>query len=195
MLSVKAKVGICIVSAISLGGLGYGIHALIFTDSLENYLSKYELSLIEDSAIDEWKQIFESYKLEKEGYEIDRGVKDENAIKGWCKSSLKKNIKSTYDPLFQKATRWCIEITTIEEKLKDSGEFEEETTKLTGKYIGLNPKVRQLVDKEVVTDTSENANGSKIKQWCDTNKKRRFVPENKKDFFLENIKKVCLKSE
>lgn len=173
-----------------LGGIGYLASVLTDpTDSIENYLKKSKLTLRKDG----WDTLLESYLIEAEDNDelkINNGdVVNSEGIERWCKDNLKENVKSTDNTEFKRATYWCVNYETIADQFK-GGKFEEDVEKLENK-LGLFTKESQSEIAVVAPVlTGKHDNGTRIRQWCENNKKRRHSDKNKR--YFEDIKKNCL---
>ncbi|OAL10030.1 hypothetical protein A6V39_03895 [Candidatus Mycoplasma haematobovis] len=192
MTNLGTKITIGVLTAGTLSGAGYGIHALTdTTDTLRNYLSNSGLNITGDGEASEWTKVLATYKLEvTKELKIQEKVTTSNDIKNWCSSNLTKLIKSKSDVLYKRASKWCIKYKTIEEELTID-KFEKEVSKLQTKHDSLSTEMKEIIKGVTLSPAkTQNENGEKIKQWCTENSKRSYSDENKS--YIDNIKSACL---
>ncbi|OAL10032.1 hypothetical protein A6V39_03905 [Candidatus Mycoplasma haematobovis] len=186
------KVLIGVGTAGVLGGSSYGIYSLTKdNDSVENYLKKQSLTVVSYGANEKWEKAFKTYSLEKaeKGSEIlDRAITKGNDIRDWCKDKLKEVINSTSSPIYQLASQWCVEYTTIKEQINSSKQLESNLATLNSKHSQL-PKAIQNELKKITDTDSANPNGAKIKKWCENNLSRRY--SDAQEIHYTNVKQHC----
>ncbi|OAL10042.1 hypothetical protein A6V39_03955 [Candidatus Mycoplasma haematobovis] len=134
-------------------------------------------------------QSIRDLQIREKGFEIqDDDITDPSVIRDWCRDNLKEKIKSNKDPLLKKASKWCVNYQTIEEIMGDT--FETNPTNLANKYDDLDDDVKELIAEIVVTN-EQKVDCAKIKEWCDTNKKRRSSEDE--EFFESKLTEICMK--
>ncbi|AEW45270.1 hypothetical protein MHC_02020 [Mycoplasma haemocanis str. Illinois] len=175
---------------------GYSIYSAIQPKTIREKLLKEGFRLLSDikdanKANTAWEKVVSRYKVEVDDnskiIDANASAITKDKISDWCKKNLDVKIENS---LYSKASKWCVEFTSLEEKLKQSGrQLNANAQTLDGKYNSLPHDIKGKVDKVSVT-ASSHQNGEKIKQWCSDLSKRSFTGEN--DNHYQNLISHCI---
>lgn len=195
MSAIAAKLVTGVITTGVLGGGAYGIYYITdTTNTVSFYLKQKGFTETPQGSSEEWDKVLKTYNLEKtEDLKIESNLAiTATTIKDWCKENLEKNIKSIEDPLFKKASKWCVKYQTIKEKLGTTKTVQVAGT-LNSSYEQFPQKVKESIQKiELTPKTKAHTNGEKTVKWCEQNLDRSHSEDS--EFFFENTQKYCFAS-
>ncbi|OAL10034.1 hypothetical protein A6V39_03915 [Candidatus Mycoplasma haematobovis] len=191
MAGLTTKIISGVVTTGALGGGAYGIYVYNnTTDTLGNYLTNKKFTLTKRETTGDWDKVAKTYKLQVTE-ELKINSKTEataNDIKVWCNENLTKNINSIEDPLFKKASKWCVKYTTISEKL--GSKTVKEANALNSEHNNFPQGVKDSIAKiKLPGETQTHTNGAKTVEWCNQNLNRSYSADD--EFFFKNTKQYC----
>ncbi|AEW45292.2 hypothetical protein MHC_02130 [Mycoplasma haemocanis str. Illinois] len=196
MPSTLLKVGMTTVGAggVGLGGWALSSHLKSRKDIIKTILKskghKLTSELPENERQAAWTKVAKTYALEvNEETRISIGDLSSDDIRDWCIQSIES--KDDYS-LLKKTEKWCVIYSTFEDKLKADGvTLETDVSTLNGKYSSLED-LKEEIDKVQASESGSNANGEKLKKWCETKANSSHIESI--NHLYEKFKKYCSKT-